>query len=120
MGDYCSGSNHVLPTYGYARSYSGLSVSSYQKQMTVQELDPVGLRTIGPCAATLAAAEQLDAHRLAVTMRLDSVGGGGMSVLDLARPDILTIQPYSSARMEASGGHIMLNANESAWATARR
>jgi histidinol dehydrogenase len=70
VGDYCSGSNHVLPTYGYARSYSGVSVASYQKQITVQEVSPEGLRTIGPCTATLAAAEQLEAHRRAVTLRL--------------------------------------------------
>jgi histidinol dehydrogenase len=70
VGDYCSGSNHVLPTYGYARSYSGVSVASYQKQITVQELSEEGLRHIGPCAATLAAAEQLEAHRRAVTLRL--------------------------------------------------
>lgn len=70
VGDYCSGSNHVLPTYGYARSYSGVSVASFQKQVTVQELSAEGLRNIGPCAATLAEAEQLEAHRRAVTLRL--------------------------------------------------
>ncbi|MEW9623145.1 histidinol dehydrogenase [Rhodanobacter geophilus] len=70
VGDYCSGSNHVLPTYGHARSYSGVSVASYQKQITVQELSADGLRGIGPCTATLAAAEQLEAHRRAVTLRL--------------------------------------------------
>jgi histidinol dehydrogenase len=70
VGDYCSGSNHVLPTYGYARSYSGVSVASYQKQITVQEVSADGLRAIGPCTATLAAAEQLEAHRRAVTLRL--------------------------------------------------
>ncbi|HUA79048.1 MAG TPA: histidinol dehydrogenase [Dyella sp.] len=74
VGDYCSGSNHVLPTYGYARSYSGVSVASFQKQITVQELDPNGLRAIGPCTATLAAAEQLEAHRRAVTLRLAALG----------------------------------------------
>jgi histidinol dehydrogenase len=74
VGDYCSGSNHVLPTYGYARSYSGVSVASYQKQITVQELNPNGLRAIGPCTATLAAAEQLEAHRRAVTLRLAALG----------------------------------------------
>jgi histidinol dehydrogenase len=73
VGDYCSGSNHVLPTYGYARSYSGVSVASYQKQITVQELSPDGLRHIGPCTATLAAAEQLEAHRRAVTLRLEAL-----------------------------------------------
>lgn len=70
VGDYCSGSNHVLPTYGYARSYSGVSVASYQKQISVQEVTADGLRHIGPCTATLAAAEQLEAHRRAVTLRL--------------------------------------------------
>jgi histidinol dehydrogenase len=70
VGDYCSGSNHVLPTYGYARSYSGVSVASFQKQVTVQELSAQGLRNIGPCAAILAGAEQLEAHRRAVTLRL--------------------------------------------------
>lgn len=70
VGDYCSGSNHVLPTYGYARSYSGVSVASYQKQISVQEVSAEGLRQIGPCTATLAAAEQLEAHRRAVTLRL--------------------------------------------------
>jgi histidinol dehydrogenase len=74
VGDYCSGSNHVLPTYGYARSYSGVSVASYLKQITVQELDPNGLRAIGPCTATLAEAEQLEAHRRAVTLRLEALG----------------------------------------------
>lgn len=71
VGDYCSGSNHVLPTYGHARSYSGVSVASYQKQISVQEVSAAGLRNIGPCTATLAAAEQLEAHRRAVTLRLD-------------------------------------------------
>ncbi|MDW2981038.1 histidinol dehydrogenase [Rhodanobacter sp. KK11] len=73
VGDYCSGSNHVLPTYGYARSYSGVSVASFQKQITVQEVSADGLRRIGPCTATLAAAEQLEAHRRAVTLRLEAL-----------------------------------------------
>ncbi|RCS29992.1 histidinol dehydrogenase [Rhodanobacter denitrificans] len=73
VGDYCSGSNHVLPTYGYARSYSGVSVASYQKQISVQEVSADGLRNIGPCTATLAAAEQLEAHRRAVTLRLEAL-----------------------------------------------
>ncbi|HUW53356.1 MAG TPA: histidinol dehydrogenase [Rhodanobacter sp.] len=76
VGDYCSGSNHVLPTYGYARSYSGVSVASFQKQITVQEVSADGLRAIGPCTATLAAAEQLEAHRRAVTLRLAALETG--------------------------------------------
>ncbi len=70
LGDYASGSNHVLPTGGWARSCSGVSVASFQKQITVQECTPEGLAIVGPCTATLAAAEQLDAHRRAVTLRL--------------------------------------------------
>lgn len=73
LGDYCSGSNHVLPTYGWARSCSGLSVASFQKQITVQTCTPEGLRAVGPCAATLARAEQLEAHRRAVSLRLASL-----------------------------------------------
>jgi len=76
LGDYCSGSNHVLPTYGWARSISGLSVASFQKQITVQECTAAGLCAIGPCAVTLAAAERLDAHRRAVELRLDAATAG--------------------------------------------
>jgi histidinol dehydrogenase len=71
VGDYCSGTNHVLPTYGYARAWSGVSVASFVKQMTVQELSEAGLRAIGPCAVTLARTERLDAHARAITLRLD-------------------------------------------------
>jgi histidinol dehydrogenase len=70
MGDYCSGTNHVLPTYGYARAYSGLSLSDFSKRITVQELTPDGLRDLGPVAATLAHLEGLDAHAAAVERRL--------------------------------------------------
>jgi len=75
VGDYCSGSNHVLPTYGHARSYSGVSVASFVKQISVQEVSADGLRAIGPCTVTLATAEQLEAHRRAVSMRLDVLEG---------------------------------------------
>jgi histidinol dehydrogenase len=70
MGDYCSGTNHVLPTYGYARAYSGLSVHDFLKRITVQELTPDGLRGLGPTASVLAGIEGLDAHALAVDLRL--------------------------------------------------
>ncbi|HEY4339648.1 MAG TPA: histidinol dehydrogenase [Steroidobacteraceae bacterium] len=70
MGDYCSGTNHVLPTYGYARAYSGLSLFDFSKRITVQELTPDGLRDLGPVAATLAHLEGLDAHAAAVECRL--------------------------------------------------
>jgi len=70
LGDYCSGTNHVLPTYGYARAYSGLSVLDFVKRITVQELTPDGLRALGPIAVSLARLEGLDAHAGAVMRRL--------------------------------------------------
>jgi histidinol dehydrogenase len=76
MGDYCSGTNHVLPTYGYARAYSGLSVLDFVKRMTVQELSPAGLLALGPVAVTLAELEGLDAHASAVSKRLALLRSG--------------------------------------------
>lgn len=73
VGDYCSGTNHVLPTYGYARSYSGLSVDQFQRRMTVQQLSRTGLEALAPTVTTLAELEGLDAHARAVTIRLESV-----------------------------------------------
>jgi len=70
VGDYASGTNHVLPTAGHARAWSGVSVASFLKAITVQELDPEGLRAIGPGTVTLARAEGLEAHARAVTRRL--------------------------------------------------
>ncbi len=72
VGDYCSGTNHVLPTYGYARAYSGLGLPDFQRRMTVQELTPAGLQSLGPIAVTLAHLEGLDAHARAVTIRADN------------------------------------------------
>jgi len=73
MGDYCSGTNHVLPTYGHARAYSGLGVLDFVKRITVQELSAAGLQDLGPTARTLARLESLDAHANAVTVRLDAL-----------------------------------------------
>jgi len=73
MGDYCSGTNHVLPTYGYARTYSGLGVDQFLRHMTVQELTAAGLEGLGPTAVTLAGLEGLDAHARAVTLRLEKI-----------------------------------------------
>jgi histidinol dehydrogenase len=70
IGDYCSGTNHVLPTYGYARAHSGLSVLDFLKRITVQELSADGLRVLGSTAVTLARLEGLDAHARAVELRL--------------------------------------------------
>jgi len=73
LGDYTSGTNHVLPTYGHARTLSGLSVQSFQKLVTVQEASAEGLLGIGPTAITLANAEGLTAHALAVQLRLRAI-----------------------------------------------
>jgi len=74
IGDYCSGTNHVLPTHGHARTTSGIGVRDFQKCITVQELSREGLQNIGWAASTLAQAEGLDAHALAVDVRLASEG----------------------------------------------
>jgi histidinol dehydrogenase len=79
MGDYCSGTNHVLPTYGYARAYSGLAVCDFVRHMSVQELSTDGLRALGPVAATLAGMEGLDAHAAAVTLRLEALARSAVS-----------------------------------------
>ena len=75
LGDYCSGTNHVLPTYGYARAYGGLSVTDFLRRMTLQRATQSGLQGVGPCAATLAQAEGLEAHRMAVEYRLNKGTG---------------------------------------------
>ncbi len=71
LGDYCSGTNHVLPTDGAARAWSGLSVACFQLAISVQSVDRRGLEAIGPCAITLARAEGLEAHARAVLLRLE-------------------------------------------------
>jgi histidinol dehydrogenase len=76
MGDYCSGPNHTLPTYGFARAYSGHALEDFQKRITVQELTPAGLRGLGPTAQILAALEGLDGHGAAVAIRLAALGAG--------------------------------------------
>ena len=73
LGDYCSGPNHTLPTYGYARSYSGLSLEDFQRRITVQELTPSGLQGLGPTARILAGLEGLDAHAASVSIRLEAL-----------------------------------------------
>jgi histidinol dehydrogenase len=69
-GDYASGTNHTLPTNGFARAYSGVSVDSFVKKITFQQITPEGIRNIGPAVETMAAAEELHAHKNAVTVRL--------------------------------------------------
>lgn len=77
LGDYCSGTNHVLPTYGFARAYSGVSVASFVKLVTVQEVGVGGLRAAGPDAVAISGAEGLIAHQRAVTLRLASLDATG-------------------------------------------
>lgn len=69
-GDYASGTNHTLPTNGWARSFSGVNLDSYLKKITFQEITPEGMKNLGPVIETMAAAEQLHAHKNAVTLRL--------------------------------------------------
>ena len=72
-GDYASGTNHTLPTNGYARQYSGVNLDSYYKSITYQRISASGLRNIGPAIETMAEAEGLEAHKRAVSLRLESL-----------------------------------------------
>ncbi|MEM6395244.1 MAG: histidinol dehydrogenase [Bacteroidota bacterium] len=76
MGDYASGTNHTLPTNGYARQYSGVSLDSFCRQMTFQEVDEQGLKGLGPAVMAMARAEGLEAHAVAVEKRLEEVFEG--------------------------------------------
>lgn len=73
-GDYASGTNHTLPTSGYAKAYSGVSLDSFIRKITFQELTPEGIANIGPAVALMAQNEQLDAHMKAMTLRLEEIG----------------------------------------------
>lgn len=72
-GDYASGTNHTLPTSGYAKAYSGVNLDSFCRKITFQELTPVGVKTIGHAVELMAEAEQLDAHKNAMTVRIESL-----------------------------------------------
>ena len=72
-GDYASGTNHTLPTKGYAKEYSGVNLDAFIRKITFQEITKDGLRTIGPAIETMATYEGLDAHRNAVTIRLKTL-----------------------------------------------
>jgi histidinol dehydrogenase len=72
-GDYASGTNHTLPTNGFARSYSGVSLDSFTKQITMQQITKTGLQTLGPIIEIMAEAEELLAHKMAVTIRLEQL-----------------------------------------------
>ncbi|NVK85937.1 MAG: histidinol dehydrogenase [Cytophagia bacterium] len=72
-GDYASGTNHTLPTNGYAKMYSGVSIDSFVKKITYQEITPEGLTVLGPVVEKMAEAEELQAHKNAVTVRLNAL-----------------------------------------------
>ena len=74
-GDYASGTNHTLPTSGFAKAYSGVSADSFVKKITFQHISPAGLYNIGPAVEVMAAAEGLQAHKNAITIRLQSTDG---------------------------------------------
>ena len=131
VGDYASGTNHTLPTSGYARQYSGVSLDSFIKKITFQRLTPTGLQGIGPLVELMAEAEGLTAHARAVSLRLATlnsltletaavvpaitapVSGDANPYVGLIRPSVERMQPYSSARDEFEGmAPVMLDANE--------
>ena len=72
-GDYASGTNHTLPTSGYAKAYSGVNLDSFCRKITFQELSAEGVRSIGRAVELMAEAEQLDAHKNAMTVRIQSL-----------------------------------------------
>lgn len=73
-GDYASGTNHTLPTSGYAKAYSGVNLDSFCRKITFQELTSDGIRSIGPAVAVMAGNEMLDAHKNAMTLRMEEIG----------------------------------------------
>ena len=75
-GDYASGTNHTLPTNGYAKQYSGVNLDSFMKSMTFQKITATGIQNIGPAIEAMAMAEGLDAHKNAVTLRLKALQDG--------------------------------------------
>ena len=136
VGDYASGTNHTLPTSGYARQYSGVSLDSFVKKITFQRLSATGLQALGPVVEIMAEAEGLAAHARAVTLRLASLATTATPEMErwapdseasavaptasptnpyagLIRPSVDHMQPYSSARDEFEGmAPVMLDANE--------
>ena len=126
-GDYASGTNHTLPTMGYARSYGGLCLDSFVRKMTYQELTPEGIRSIGRTVELMAEGEELDAHRRAMSLRLaacqkeakETVPATYSEIAGLARPNVQQMEAYSCARDEYSGceASVFLDANESPYNT---
>ena len=86
-GDYASGPNHTLPTSGFAKSYSGVSLDSFVKKITFQQLDEQGILSIGGAVEAMAEAEQLYAHKNAMALRVGAVTGKQLQQLDLIDED---------------------------------
>jgi len=122
-GDYASGTNHTLPTNGFAKNYSGVSLDSFVKKITFQELTVEGIQNIGSAIEQMAEAEQLHAHKNAVTVRLNAVKKlpkieSKFNPEKLFRTNVKNAKPYSSARDEFSGkDKIFLDANENPFDT---
>ncbi len=120
-GDYASGTNHTLPTNGYAKAYNGVNLDSFCRKITYQELTAQGIGRIGKAIEVMAANEQLDAHKNAVTVRLQSsafqkeqLATQPFNLEQLVRKNIWDLAPYSCARDEYSGvdASVFLDANE--------
>ena len=120
-GDYASGTNHTLPTNGYAKAYNGVNLDSFCRKITYQELTAQGIGRIGKAIEVMAASEQLDAHKNAVTVRLQSsafqkeqLATQPFNLEQLVRKNIWDLAPYSCARDEYSGvdASVFLDANE--------
>ena len=120
VGDYASGTNHTLPTNGFAKAYSGVNLDAFVKKITFQKLTEEGLHNIGSTVEIMAEAEELQAHKNAVALRLNEIQKNGNSfftknknVQNLVRPNILKMAAYSSARSEFKGkAEVFLDANE--------
>jgi histidinol dehydrogenase len=123
FGDYASGTNHTLPTSGFAKAYSGVSLDSFVKKITYQKISDKGLRNLGQTVITMAEAEELRGHANAVRVRLERNGEQNENwdekINRFLRKDLLNIEPYRSARNEFEGAEkIFLDANEHAFETA--
>lgn len=139
FGDYASGTNHTLPTSGFARASSGVSLDSFVKKITYQKVSDDGLRNLGQTVITMAEAEELQGHANAIKVRLGSVvldtpfvalqelgltkkrstiSRTTLGVEKFIRKDLRDLTPYSSARDEFEGkGEVFLDANENGLAT---
>nr|WP_294861233.1 histidinol dehydrogenase [uncultured Fluviicola sp.] len=123
FGDYASGTNHTLPTSGFARAYSGVSLDSFVKKITYQKVSDEGLRNLGQTVITMAEAEELQGHANAIKVRLSEQSEFQQERLTdikrFIRKDLRDSKTYGSARNEFKGkSEVFLDANENGLATA--